>query len=421
MNDVQSTIHAVKGFKVAGVHAGLKADGALDMTLIYSETPCVAAGIFTTNLVKAAPVLVDQETLAKNNTHIRAVIINTKCANACTGQQGMDNARQMQRWVAERLGIGEDEVLVMSTGVIGTQLDMTKIRHGIDLVADALGDENWEAAARAIMTTDTRPKFASWRDRNTDYVVSGIAKGAGMIAPNMATMLGIVATDLSIQADAMPAQLKTTANLTFNCISVDGDMSTNDTLLLLANGQSGIRDGVDSGVVQGVLAVCHELATSIVRDGEGATKFITINVRNAHQNTARQIANTIATSPLVKTAFYGGDANWGRIIAAAGRAGVPFDADKAELWICSGENWSAAPYPTTNDWEDPTIATCNGAIQLFAAGIALNYDEGAASQIMRSPSITVTLDCGIMNGEYSNIWTCDFSHDYVSINGHYRS
>jgi len=405
----------VAGFKVAGVHAGLKPDGALDMALIYSETPCAAAGVFTTNLVKAAPVLVDQATLATNNTHIRAIIINTKCANASTGQQGIDNARQMQRWTAERLGIGEDEVLVMSTGVIGTQLRMDAIKHGIDLAVDALGDD-WNAAARGIMTTDTRPKTAALEWNGATF--AGIAKGAGMIAPNMATMLGVVVTDGAVSADLLTQATRQAAERTFNRITVDGDMSTNDTLLVLSNGRGAdISDSV-SNLVEWV---CRPLAKAIVRDGEGATKFITLHVEGAQDDAgARKIADTIATSPLVKTAFYGGDANWGRIIAAAGRAGVPFDPDRATLWICPGEEASAAPMIKLGYRDEEIPYTPAGAVQLFAQGVPLDYSESKATAAMQSASVTITLQCGLGTGR-STVWTCDLSHDYVSINGHYRS
>ncbi len=410
MTDVQAAIASVKGFKVSGVHAGLKADGALDMALIYSETPCMAAGVFTTNLMKAAPVLVDQETLAKNSTHIRAVIVNTKCANACTGQQGIDNARQMQRWTAERLGISEDEVLVMSTGVIGTQLPMEKIQRGIGLAVDALGAENWEAAARGIMTTDTRPKLASYRAPQ-GYSIAGIAKGAGMIAPNMATMLGLIVTDATanypepaahIRNPDLGDMLHSGAEYSFNRIAVDGDTSTNDTVLMLANGASGISARYNELSDQ-LDPVCAHLAKAVVRDGEGATKFITIHISHAFDyDDARSIANTIATSPLVKTAFYGGDANWGRIVAAAGRSSAKLDPNKLKLWISRGEQLARE-------------------LLLFENGMPTAYDENEASAIMREPSIVVELDCGSGEPNGYTVWTCDLSHDYVSINGHYRS
>ncbi|PJF27791.1 MAG: ornithine acetyltransferase, partial [Phototrophicales bacterium] len=323
---VETRISGIKRFKAAGVHAGYKQDGALDFALIYSEIPCITAGVFTTNLVKAAPVLVDMERLRANSAGIRAVVVNTRCANACTGQQGIDNALMMARWTAERLGIREDEVLVMSTGVIGTQLNMDIIRRGIDLAADSLADDEmaWANAAAAIMTTDTRPKAALTKPEDAVYGIGGIAKGAGMIAPNMATMLGLVVTDAQISdPHAAHALLTKAADVSFNCISVDGDTSTNDTLLLLANGASG--EAPEYNLFSEMLKdVCLQLAVEIVRDGEGATKFIELVVSGAGGG-EKAIANTIATSPLVKTAFYGGDPNWGRIIAAAGRAGIEVD------------------------------------------------------------------------------------------------
>ena len=412
MNDVQGSIAGVQGFRVAGVHAGLKPDGALDMALIVSDRPCVAAGVFTTNLVKAAPVIVDMEKLQRNPAGIRAVLINTKCANACTGEQGIANAHQMARWAAEALGLSEDEVLVMSTGVIGTQLPMEKIRHGIGLLVEALGDD-WNATARGIMTTDTRPKLASigWENEEGGggYTIAGIAKGAGMIAPNMATMLGVMVTDAALP-DVRSAEtlLRGATDVTFNRVVVDGDMSTNDTLLLLANGASGTK--VEGGRNQvgfhyALTMAAEKLAQDIVRDGEGVTKFITLEILNAASNAAaKQIANTIATSALVKTAFYGGDPNWGRIIAAAGRAGVPVDPSRMKLHISNGQ-------PEGEDYY---------GLLLFENGMPTAYDEARASAIMSGAEITVVLNCGQGDGQ-ATVWTCDLSHDYVSINGHYRT
>jgi glutamate N-acetyltransferase/amino-acid N-acetyltransferase len=399
---IETRISGIRGFKAAGVHAGYKKEGALDFALIYSETPCVAAGVFTTNRVKAAPVLVDMERLRANSAGIHAVVVNTRCANACTGQQGIDNALTMARWTAERLGIREDEVLVMSTGVIGTQLNMDIIRRGIDLAADALADDEtaWANAAAAIMTTDTRPKAASTKPEDAAYGIGGIAKGAGMIAPNMATMLGLIVTDAQISdPGAAHALLTKAAEASFNCISVDGDTSTNDTLLLLANGASG--QAPEYNLFGEMLKdVCLQLAVEIVRDGEGATKFIELVVSGAGGG-ERVIANTIATSPLVKTAFYGGDPNWGRIIAAAGRAGVEIDPMQMRLWI--------AP------WDD-----AERGLLLFENGVPTAYDEARAVEIMAAADIRVRLECGRGTGS-ATVYTCDLSHDYVSINGHYRT
>ena len=277
---------------------------------------------------------------------------------------------------------------------------MEKIKHGIALAADALSDtgEAWLRAAEAIMTTDVRPK--SVFSKVDDYQLNGIAKGAGMIAPNMATMLGIVATNAPLSSEQAATFLRASADHSFNRIVVDGDMSTNDTVLLLSNG-TGMGE-LPSSFNSALTQQCSELAKKIVRDGEGATKFITIQVFGAQDDAAaKQIANAIATSPLVKTAFYGGDANWGRIIAAAGRAGVSVDPSKMKLWVAGGE-------------EQRTD------LLLFTDAMPTNYPEDQAAAIMHEPSVYVTLDCGQGKGS-AVIWTCDLSHDYVSINGHYRS
>jgi glutamate N-acetyltransferase/amino-acid N-acetyltransferase len=384
----------------------LKKDGLLDMTLVVSDRPCAAAGVFTTNLVKAAPVLFDMQQLQGNNTHIRAVTINTKCANACTGEQGLQNAAAMAQATAAAVGCGGDEVLVMSTGVIGAQLNMEKVHHGVGLAGQALGTD-WQAAALGIMTTDTWPKLASIEVQTSDgksYTIAGIAKGAGMIAPNMATMLSVIVTDAIITPTALQDALQAANARSFNRVVVDGDMSTNDTVLLLANGASGVQADSDS-FTEALTAVCIKLAQDVVRDGEGVTKFITLTVTGTDSDAAaRQIANTIATSPLVKTAFFGGDANWGRIIAAAGRAGVALNPAACKLWIMSGE----------------TEALTADALLLFANAMPTAYSEARATDIFRAKSVSIRLLCGTGTGE-ATIWTCDLSHDYVSINGDYRS
>ena len=401
MSEVKTTIQPIAGFKVAGVAAGIKKKaGALDFALIVSDVPCHAAGVFTTNLVKAAPVLVDQDKLNRSGGIVRAIAINSGCANAATGQQGMDNAYETARYVAEKIGCHEDEVLVMSTGVIGVQLPMEKIKHGVDLAVDNLGADNWELAARAIMTTDTHPKQASIVEDG--YSVAGIAKGAGMIAPNMATMLGFMVTDADLSTLEAKASLLQTAGTTFNRIVVDGDMSTNDTVLLLANGVSGAK--ANSDFTSALQVVSKQLAQAIVRDGEGVTKFVTIKVQGTEDDaSARQIANTIATSPLVKTAFYGNDANWGRIIAAAGRANVDFDATQIQLEVVMG-----AEKPEG----DP--------LMLVFAGTPCDYSEAVATEIVSSSEFIYTLTVGAGNGQ-ATIWTCDLSHKYVSINADYRT
>lgn len=401
MPELGQTIGGVAGFSVAGVHAGLKNQEALDFALIVSDRPCEAAGVFTTNLVKAAPVLLAMQTLAEHSGEIRAIAVNTKFANACTGELGLTNGREMARLTAEALGVAAETVLVMSTGVIGAQLPMGKIARGITLAAAALGDD-WGAAAQAIMTTDTRTKSATITELSGSgaFTIAGIAKGAGMIAPNMATMLAFIVTDAALPAPLLQKALRGAVETTFNRVVVDGDMSTNDTVLLLANGASEITP--DLKVFSDVLhAVCNSLARQIARDGEGATRFVQVEVMGAPSDEeAHQIANTIAMSPLVKTAIYGGDANWGRIIAAAGRAGVPLDPDRMTLWVHGAG--SAPP------------------LCLFSAGMPANYREEDAAAIMRDAEIDIALDCAA-GGGHAVVYTCDLSHDYVSINGHYRS
>jgi glutamate N-acetyltransferase / amino-acid N-acetyltransferase len=410
MSKLQTTIEGVQGFQAVGVNCGLKKDPTLlDFALIVSDQPCVAAGVFTTNTVKAAPVLIDMQHLELSPEQMRAVAINAGCANACTGHKGMENATSTAQWVAEALGCKQENVLVMSTGVIGTHLQIEKMRKGVTSAHASLKND-WQSAATAIMTTDTHPKMASVTVETSQgsYTVAGIAKGAGMIAPNMATLLSTVVTDAKLNVEQAQKYLKQATTMSFNCIVVDGDMSTNDTLLLLANGVSGVELNSPEAKAEFYAAleqVCISLAQGIVRDGEGVTKFITLNIQSGYDDDiAHTIANTIATSPLVKTAFYGGDANWGRIVAAAGRAGVTFNPDCAKLWIAAGEERSLS----------------SDALLLFEAGKPTDYDEDLAQQIMGASSVTVTLDCGDGTGQ-ATVWTCDLSHDYVSINGHYRT
>lgn len=406
---VEKTIKQVSGFNAAGIHANLKKSGARDLALIVSDRPCVASGVFTTNRVKAAPVLYNQARLTSNANSIRAVAVNTVSANACTGQQGMQNAERMAMVTAESLSCSPEQILVMSTGVIGTQLPMDKITTGIERAAAGLGS-HWTDAASAIMTTDTRPKQASVKVYTVDgdYTIAGIAKGAGMIAPNMATMLGIIVTDVAIGPDLAQSALVKAVNRTFNRIVVDGDTSTNDMVVLLANGASGVRLNSQSDIddfIQALTDLSGELARDIVRDGEGVSKFITLSVTGATDDEmALAIGRTIAASPLVKTAFYGNDANWGRIVAAAGRAGVEFDPSRARLWFAPGEE----------------LPEEGKGLLLFEGGMPTSYRESDASEIIRQPSVYVTLDCGQGRGS-CRIWTCDISHDYVSINAEYRS
>ena len=405
---LEASIKHISGFQATGVAAGIKPNQALDLALITSETPCVAAGVFTTNLVKAAPVLQNQAALQTHSDRIRAVVINSGCANACTGQLGTENALRTANLVAAQLNCEPEQVLVMSTGVIGEQLPMDAMEYGIDLAAAALGDD-WQSASQAIMTTDTRPKLASITVETDEgsYTIAGICKGSGMIAPNMATMLSVIVTDAVVPASATQTYVQDAVEQSFNRIVVDGDSSTNDTVLLLVNGASGVQvDSEQSSSVfqQALNTLSQYLAKEIVRDGEGVTKFITLNVHGAVDDKAAQdIGHTIATSALVKTAFYGNDANWGRIIAAAGRAGVPFDPNLATLCFSVGEDEDA---PST--------------LLVFENGTAADYSEEEALVILREPNVTVWLDCGQGTGN-TQIWTCDLSHEYVTINAEYRT
>lgn len=408
MLEVKTTIESVAGFRVAGIAAGIKKQDKLDFSLIVSDVPCTVGAVFTTNQVKAAPLLVNMEHLEQRSNHgMRAVATNTGYANACTGELGKENARRTAEMVAHSLGCATNAVLVQSTGVIGPQLPMDRIEAAVDMAAQAL-DGDWETTARAIMTTDTRPKMASVCVIKADgrsYQIAGIAKGAGMIAPNMATMLSIIVTDAALSTEFTQQSLSDVTKLSYNSIVVDGDTSTNDTVLLLANGASAV--GLDTEddceqFQQALEAVAVALAQAIVRDGEGVTKFITVNVQGAPDDAgAHQIANTIANSPLVKTAFYGNDANWGRILMAAGRAGIDFAQDCVALWIAPGQDMS-------------------GSLQLVAKGMVQDYDEAEATAIISQPEVSILLDCGAGTGK-STVWTCDLSHEYVSINADYRT
>jgi glutamate N-acetyltransferase/amino-acid N-acetyltransferase len=393
------TVHRPKGFRVAGTHCGLKPGDKKDIALLISDRPCHAAGVFTTNCVKAAPVLYNQAILRPPGAQVRAVVANTGSANACTGDEGLANTRRTAALVADQVNCDPGEVLALSTGVIGLPLNMEAMQRGIQMLAGQLCADGWEDAATAIMTTDTRPKLASVQ-LPAGYAITGIAKGAGMIAPNMATMLCVIATDADIPREMLARALRQAVEVSFNRIVVDGDMSTNDTVLLLANGASGVAVD-EAGFVAALTDLCVTLAQAIVRNGEGATKFVTLSVTGAPDSqSARTVAHTIATSALVKTAFYGADPNWGRILAAAGYSGVSLDPARLALWLLDAEGQSA--------------------IHLGADGCPTDYDEPAATALMQTPEWGARLDLGL--GEASaQVWTCDLSHEYVTINGHYRT
>jgi glutamate N-acetyltransferase/amino-acid N-acetyltransferase len=398
------SVTAPRGFRAAGVACGIKASGALDLALVASTHPCTAAAVFTTNQIKAAPVRYDLVLLARRRTGFRAVIINSGNANACTGPRGLSDIYAIVDLAGFLLGFPPDTILVMSTGVIGVPLPVDAIRVGLFQAIPALSEEGGEAAARAIMTTDTRPKMAVRRLtlNGTPVTIGGMAKGAGMIHPHMATMLALITTDVAVEPELLDDLLRAAVDASFHRISVDGDQSTNDTVMILANGASGVAlDARNAPLFREALTdLCVELAQAIVRDGEGATKFVEIRVRGARTpQEARHIARHIARSPLVKTAFYGEDPNWGRILAAAGSAGVSLDTEAISLWIQRGE-------------EPPLL--------LFDRGSPALYFEDVAREIFAAPSFRVILELGLGDGE-DWVWTCDLSHEYVTINGRYRT
>jgi glutamate N-acetyltransferase / amino-acid N-acetyltransferase len=404
---LQTSIQGIPGFRATGVHCGLRNRGKLDLAMIASDVDCQAAGVFTTNQVKSAHVRYDMATLKENPERIRAIVINSKIANVCTGKQGEKDTARMAALAAKELGCEPNQVLVMSTGIIGAKLPMQKVERGIQEAAQSLRGSSgaWHEATMAIMTTDTRLKMASIQQDG--YNIVGIAKGAGMIAPNMATMLSVVVTDAAIPAVILQDCLRQAADVSYNRITVDGDTSTSDTVLLLANGVSGVK--VEDGAAlekfqKALIEVSQSLAKAIVADGEGATKFIAIEVEGAPDNHAAwEIANTIANSPLVKTAFAGSDANWGRIMMAAGRAGVSFDQNKSNLWFDYGAE-----------------GVTEKALQVLAEGQPTDYAEAFASDIFAAHDISVKLRLGEGEG-HATVWTCDLSHEYVSINADYRT
>ncbi len=389
-----------KGFKAAGIVAGLKKSGNKDLALIYTETPAAVAGTFTQNKVAAAPVHVSKLTVKNGTAH--AVISNAGCANACTGDEGLKNAHNMGEVTAKTLGCKPEEVIVGSTGVIGVQLPMDTITAGIPKVAAELSPTGSADASAAILTTDTKSKTATatFTVGGKEVHIGGIAKGSGMIRPNMATMLCYITTDLAITPALLQKALSAAVNLSFNMISVDGDMSTNDMCIVLANGLAGNdiidTENEDFETVKEVLKnITIELAKQIAADGEGAGKFITINIHNAVDfNDAKTVGMAVANSPLVKTAFFGEDPNWGRIICAVGYSGANMVPEKTTLSI--------------------------GGIPIFTKGMGTDYNEAALRAIMAEHDIVVDIDLN-QGTESATVWTCDLTYGYVKINGEYHT
>ncbi len=391
----------VKGFLFSGIAAGVKKDGKRDFGLIYSEVPAQVAGLFTTNAIKAAPVQLDRQRMKRGLC--QAIVVNSGNANACTGRRGLEDAKRISSSVAKQLGIDERLVFPSSTGVIGSPLPIRKLEQGIPRLMGQLSPEAWMNTVEAIMTTDTFPKIevATCRIKGKPVKLCGMVKGAGMIRPDLATMLSFLVTDACIQAPLLQQMLEKAAETSYNRITVDGETSTNDTVLLLANGKAGHpllnRMDRDGEVFQSMLSkVCRRLAEGVVKDGEGATKFVEILVRGARNvKDAKQAAYTVAHSPLVKTAFFGEDANWGRILCALGYSGVYLDPSKIDVYF------DRAPIVKKG----------------MGAG---SRSEEKAGEILKNKSFKVTVDLHQGKGQFS-VLTTDLSLGYVKINASYRS
>jgi glutamate N-acetyltransferase/amino-acid N-acetyltransferase len=401
LQSIGGGVTAPQGFTSAAVHSGIKATaGALDLTVVAAGEVVPAAGLFTTNLAQAAPVVVSKRHLQHSGGMARAIVVNSGCANACTGAPGMADAEQMAGETAAALGCGREQVLVASTGVIGVNLRMEKVVPGIRAVASALARGRGSETAQALMTTDPFPKEHAVRVETAagTFVVGGTAKGSGMIEPNMATMIGLLTTDARVTPAVLSRVLVESAADTFNAITVDGECSTNDTLFAMASGTSGVAidDETYPALLDAFMAVSRTLAVDIVRGGEGATRLIQVTVRDARtREEARQVARTIANSPLVKTAVHGADPNWGRIVAAAGRSGVMFDVDRATVQV--------------------------GDVLLFDHGRPHDDAAPRAADHMKGREVDIDVSLGTGGRAEATIWTCDLSAEYVRINGEYRT
>jgi len=394
------SITSPRGFHAGATCAGIKkeAKGVLDLAILFSEVPCVATAVFTTNRVKAAPIIWCQQLLKSGRA--RAVVVNSGCANACTGEQGLVDTRNMAELVAKGMGLSPEDVLVASTGVIGQPLPMTLVRAGIEQVV--ISPDRGPELARAMMTTDTVPKEIAVRVKagNSQFTIGGVAKGSGMIHPNLATMLCFLSTDAAVELDFLKLALQKAVDISFNLVSVDGDTSTNDMVSIMANGIAGnepiTSDNWLAGAFQQALEqVCIYLAKCIARDGEGATRLIEVTISGAPSVAqARLAARTVVSSPLVKTAVHGSDPNWGRIVAAVGRSGVEVVESKIDLDI--------------------------GQFCLVKAGKLLPFDRPGLVQILSDDEVHVSLNLNLGNGE-ATAWGCDLSEEYVAINSQYTS
>ena len=407
MKIIKGGVTAAKGFEAASAAAGIKYQGRTDMALVYSQKPCEAAGTFTTNVVKAAPVKWDKK-VVESSVKPQVIVINSGIANACTGETGMEYCKEVAKEAAKALETETESVLIGSTGVIGMQLPVEKMKDGVHLLAKekAEGLEMGNLAAKAIMTTDTKEKEAAVTIEldGTTVTIGGMAKGSGMIHPNMCTMLAFITTDAVISKEALQAALSSDVEETYNMISVDGDTSTNDTVLLLANQMAGNKE-IQKGTKEfetfkeGLHEVNTTLAKKIAGDGEGATALLEVTVQGAEtKKQAKTLAKSVICSNLTKTAIAGHDANWGRILCAMGYAGVEFEPEKTDLFIQSSA----------------------GKLKLVENGMALDYSEEKATEILSQTEVSIVADIK-QGSESATAWGCDLTHGYIDINADYRS
>ncbi|MCM1122842.1 MAG: bifunctional glutamate N-acetyltransferase/amino-acid acetyltransferase ArgJ [Eubacterium sp.] len=407
MKVIEGGVTAAQGFEAAGVPAAVKYQGRKDMAMVYSRTPCKAAGVFTSNVVKAAPVMWDKEVVA-HSPYVQVVIANSGIANAATGRQGYECCRQTADKAAELLGISADAVLVASTGVIGSQIPMDRLLSGVEQLVENKSDtiEAGTLAAEAIMTTDTVSKQAAVQIElgGRTVTLGGMCKGSGMIHPDMCTMLGFVTTDVAISKELLQEALREDVIDTFNMISVDGDTSTNDTLIVLANGMAGNAEITTKNeeydkFKEALHYIDRTLARMMAGDGEGATALFEVKVIHAGtKQAARLLSRSVICSSLCKAAIYGHDANFGRFLCALGYSGVKFDPDQIELYFENEEK----------------------SILIFKDGVAADYSEEEASKVLASPEVRVLVDMHMGDAE-ATAWGCDLSYDYVKINADYRS
>ncbi|MCR4840491.1 MAG: bifunctional glutamate N-acetyltransferase/amino-acid acetyltransferase ArgJ [Lachnospiraceae bacterium] len=414
MRKISGGVTSAKGFEAAGVCAGIRKKDKMDMAMVYSKTPCVAAGTFTTNLVKAAPVIWCKDIL-KNSQPKHAVVLNSGIANACMGKQGKEDNFAFAAAAAKELGIDPEQVFTASTGVIGQPMPMDVITAAMPELAKKLSDtaDAGHDAAVAIMTTDTKPKECAANfsiiDEDIEITVGGMSKGSGMIHPNMATMLSVVTTDINIDEALLQEAASNVINETFNMISVDRDTSTNDTFIILANGLAGNekivkKDKNYDNFETALKVVCKSLAKKMAADGEGASRLMECKVRNAKtKNDAVVLAKSVISSNLVKAALYGADANWGRILCALGYSGAWFDPDKVDVYL-----------EVKSDDDD------DFKLKLVENGMATDYSEETATEMLSQKEVTIKID--VKAGyEKATAWGCDLTYDYVKINGDYRS